>query len=73
MEAIERENHVNKELVGEWSQGSAISDEKAAQFSGFMQSLHMTAANGLAKLVDFRKKFNVTYMLDVAGGSGCFT
>ena len=76
MQAIDTENYSGVELEGSfvnnWSVGS-IAPEKAVQFTNYMQSLHLSAANGLAKKVDLKKRFDVSSILDVAGGSGCFT
>ena len=72
LEALERENFLNTVHVGNWSEGKTESDERAVQFTEFMQSQHLSAANDLAVKVDLRKKFGVNSLIDVAGGSGCF-
>ena len=73
LKALEDENYVNEKITADWSQGSAASHEKAAQFTEYMQSLNAQKANSLAQNIDLRKKFSVNSILDVAGGSGCFT
>lgn len=59
-------------IIESWEKGS-IDGESAAKFTALMQSISLDAARYLAKHIDLRKELNVNSLLDVAGGSGCYS
>ncbi len=71
LKALESEVYVDEGIVKNWDEGK-INAEKAAQFTKYMQSSHITAANGLARKINLKEKFGIKSLLDVGAGSGCF-
>lgn len=69
---IETEHYVNETgIISEWEAGE-IDPDHAARFTEFMNSVHLSAAIGFAKNFDL-SQFGVKTILDVGGGSGCFS
>lgn len=58
-------------IINEWEAGE-IDPEHAAKFTEFMNSVHLSSAIGFAKNFDL-SLFGVKSLLDVGGGSGCFS
>ncbi len=69
---IQSEHYVNETgIINEWQTGE-IDSEHAVRFTEFMNSIHLSTAIGFAKNFDL-KQFGVKSLLDVGGGSGCFS
>ena len=71
LEALESEVYVDEGIVKNWDEGQ-IDPEQASRFTKYMQSSHITAANGLARKINLKERFGVNSLLDVGAGSGCF-
>ena len=68
---LESEVYVDEGIVKNWDEGQ-IHPEQASKIGMYMQSLHITAANGLARKINLNERFGIKSLLDVGAGSGCF-
>jgi acetylserotonin N-methyltransferase len=59
-------------IISAWENGT-VDVKEAAKFSDLMHSISLDAAIYLAKHVKLKEEFNVTSILDVGGGSGCYS
>lgn len=69
---MDKNEGLELEVVDCWIRGD-IDPKNAAKFSELMESISLSAAIYLAKTVNLKEKYNISSLLDVAGGSGCYS